>query len=231
MNSAFDSLLLPFALLTPFLTAVIIFALRDCSSRLRNIISIGGAMLSVLQVSLLLWGVYHEQVFQLRYTLLPDVELLFQVDAFAMLFATLSALLWLVTTIYAIGYLGNTDNAARFFGFFALCVMATKGIAFSGNLITFFIFYELLTLATYPLVVHKGGKNAVAGGATYLKYTLFGGVILLLGIFWLSTLTGIQPFVAGGSVSALPVTEQPALMAIFFLLIIDSITTPSSSSL
>lgn len=215
-----DTLLLPLALATPLLTACAIFLSGEHRQALRNAISLSGALISVLWVSLLLWGVYHEQTFQLQYRLLPDVELLFQVDAFAMLFATLSAVLWLVTTVYAIGYFGNTDHGARFFGFFGLCVMATQGIAFAGNLVTFFVFYELLTLATYPLVVHRGNQAALSGGATYLKYTLSGGAVLLLGIFWLSTLTGVQPFIAGGSVADLPASAQPALVAIFFLLVI-----------
>ena len=214
-----NAVLLPLALVTPLLVAAAIFLLGERSVVLRNVICMVGALFSVLWVGLILWGVYHEQSYELRYALLPNVTLLFQADAFAMLFAALSSVLWLVTTVYAIGYLGDDKNGARFFGFFGLCVAATKGIALSGNLITFFIFYEFLTLATYPLVVHRGTRAAIAGGATYLKYTLFGGTLLLLGIVWLYSLTGVQTFVAGGSVAGLGEAAHPALTAIFFLLI------------
>ncbi|MFN2310298.1 MAG: monovalent cation/H+ antiporter subunit D family protein, partial [Gammaproteobacteria bacterium] len=88
--------------------------------------------------------------------LLPGVELVLAADALSLLFAALSTVLWFVTTIYAVGYLEGSPNRSRFFGFFSLCVSATVGIAFSGNLITFLIFYEILTLATWPLVVHRG---------------------------------------------------------------------------
>jgi multicomponent Na+:H+ antiporter subunit D len=214
-----NALLLPLALVTPLLTATAIFLLGEHSRTLRNVICMVGALCSVLWVGLILWGVYHEQTYELHYQLLPNVPLFFQADAFAMLFAALSAVLWLVTTVYAIGYLGKDENGARFFGFFGLCVAATKGIALSGNLITFFIFYEFLTLATYPLVVHRGTRAAIAGGVTYLKYTLAGGTLLLLGILWLYSLTGVQAFVAGGSVAGLGEAVQPELIAIFFLLV------------
>ena len=107
-----------------------------------------------------------------------------------MLFVTLSAVLWLVTTIYAIGYLEGSPNRSRFFGFFSLCVSSTVGIAMAGDLFTFLMFYEMLTLTTYPLVVHRGTKQALRAGRTYLAYTLGGSVLLLLGIAWLYTLTG-----------------------------------------
>jgi multicomponent Na+:H+ antiporter subunit D len=110
---------------------------------------------------------------------LPGLDLVLKADALALLFVTLSAVLWLFTTLYAIGYLEGAPHRSRFFGFFSLCVTATVGIALAGNLFTFFIFYELLTLATYPLVVHRGTEKALRAGNIYLAYTLVGGALLL----------------------------------------------------
>ena len=98
------------------------------------------------------------------------------------MFAGLSSVLWLFTTIYAIGYLEGAPNRSRFFGFFSLCVASTVGIALAGNLFTFLLFYELLTISTYPLVVHRGTGKALAAGRIYLAYTLGGGAVLLTGI-------------------------------------------------
>lgn len=103
-------------------------------------------------------------------------------DALSVLFVTLSTGLWFVTTLYAIGYLEGTPHRNRFFGFFgffSLCVSATIGIAMVGNMLTFLFFYELLTLSTYPLVVHRGTPEALRGGRIYLIYTLIGGAVLL----------------------------------------------------
>jgi multicomponent Na+:H+ antiporter subunit D len=92
--------------------------------------------------------------------------LVLSADALSVLFVTLSTVLWLVTTVYAIGYLEHSPHRSRFFGFFSLCVSATVGIALAGNLMTFVIFYEILTLATYPLVAHRGTPDARKGPAS-----------------------------------------------------------------
>jgi multicomponent Na+:H+ antiporter subunit D len=119
----------------------------------------------------MLRGVLHGREYVCRLPLLPETDLVLIADPLAMLFVTLSALLWFLTTIYAIGYFRTSPDQSRFFGFFGLCVSSTVGIAMAGNLLTFFICYELLTLTTYPLVVHRGTAAAIQAGKTYLKYT------------------------------------------------------------
>jgi multicomponent Na+:H+ antiporter subunit D len=138
----------------------------------------------------------------------------------SVLFVSLSTVLWLVTTVYAIGYLEHSPNRSRFFGFFSLCVSATVGIALAGNLLTFVIFYEVLTLATYPLVAHRGTPDATRGAKIYLAYTMGGGVALLVGAVWLRSLTGPVDFVEGGVLSGMPSALHPQLIGIFLLLLL-----------
>ena len=128
-------------------------------------------------------------------------------------------MLWLVTTIYAIGYLEHSPNRSRFFGFFSLCVSATVGVALSGNLLTFVVFYEILTLATYPLVAHRGTPDADHGANVYLAYTMMGGALLFVGAVWLQTLVGPLDFTQGGLLSASPGELHGQFVIIFFLLI------------
>ena len=120
----------------------------------------------------------------------------------------------------AIGYLEDSPHRSRFFGFFSLCVTATVGLALAGNLFTFVIFYELLTLATYPLVAHKGTPEAVRGARIYLAYTLSGGVLLLIGSVWLRTIAGPLDFVQGGILADITHLDPWALRWIFLLLIV-----------
>ena len=124
-------------------------------------LNLTGAVIKLVCVGVMLWGVFHGHHYEFAFPLLPGIALSFIADNLAMLFITLSAVLWLFTTIYAIGYLEDAPHRSRFFGFFSLCVTATMGIALANNLFTFFIFYEFLTLVTYPLVVHRGTDAAL----------------------------------------------------------------------
>ncbi|MCP5141860.1 MAG: monovalent cation/H+ antiporter subunit D family protein [Chromatiales bacterium] len=206
--------------LSSLIPGIAIFFLREGRHTLRTVLNLSGAVLKLALVGVLIHGVFHEQMFETRWQLAPGLELVLHADAMSVLFVALSTLLWLVTTVYAIGYLEHSPHRSRFFGFFSLCVSATVGLALAGNLVTFVIFYELLTLATYPLVAHRGTPDALRGARVYLRYTLAGGALLLVGAVWLHQLAGPIEFVAGGSLGGYAETHGLALSAIFVLLIL-----------
>ncbi|GAB3059445.1 complex I subunit 5 family protein [Sediminivirga luteola] len=185
-------------LLTSLLPGLLIFTLREEQHRLRIGLNLAGALAKIVLVVLLIPPVVAGSTLRASFSWAPGLDIVFTTDPFSLFFVALSSGLWLLTTIYAIGYLEDSPNRSRFFGFFSLCVTATVGIALAGNLLTFLIFYELLTLATYPLVAHRGTTKALRGARTYLAYTLSGGVILLLGVVWLTLLVGPVEFTAGG---------------------------------
>jgi multicomponent Na+:H+ antiporter subunit D len=201
------------------LPGLFIFVLPEERVRLRTALNLTGAVAKLLLVGWMLWGVSQGHHYEARLALLPGIDLVLRADPLALLFVTLSALLWLLTTLYAIGYLEGSPHRSRFFGFFSLCVTAAVGVALAGNLLTFLLFYELLTVTTYPLVVHRGTEAARRAGQTYLVYTLAGGALLLLGTVWLYTLTGTLEFTERGFLHDLGATHHTALMTIFFLLI------------
>ena len=205
--------------LSSFFIGLVIFFLREESHRLRTFLNLLAAVVKLVLVGILILGVYHDQIYEVRWLIAPGLELLLHADALSVLFVTLSALLWLVTTIYAIGYLENSPHRSRFFGFFSLCVSATVGVALAGNLVTFVIFYEFLTLATYPLVAHKGSEEARKAARVYLAYTLGGGMLLLVGVIWLKSIAGPLTFVQGGILDTLPAETHGALIWIFLLLV------------
>ena len=185
-------------LLTSLIPAGIIFCLGEDQVRWRTTLNVAGALAKVGFVVALIPPVVAGDKLRASMPWVPGVDLVLVTDAFSLFFVALSAGLWLVTTIYAIGYLEGAPNRSRFFGFFSLCVTATTGIALAGNLITFLLFFEMLTLVTYPLVAHRGTKDALDGARTYLAYTLGGGVVLLAGVVWLTVLVGPVEFTAGG---------------------------------
>ncbi len=135
------------------------------------------------------------------FAMLPGLPLSFTVEPLGMLFALIASGLWIVNSLYSIGYMrGNAEaNQTRFYVCFALALAATMGIAFSGNLFTLFVFYELLTLVTYPLVTHQGTDAARAGGRVYLGLLMGTSIVLLLpALVFIWYLTGTTDFVAGG---------------------------------
>lgn len=215
LNQALPLLLVAISLLT----GLVIFFLAEGQQRLRSSLNLGGALAKLALVGFMLRGVALGQDYELRYPVLPEINFVLRADALSMAFVTLSAVLWLFTTIYAIGYLEGSPHRSRFFGFFSLCVTATVGIALAGNLLTFFLFYEFLTLATYPLVVHRGSDKAMRAGNIYLAYTLAGGAVLLVGVVWLYHLAGNVEFAQGGVLHRLPTAHHGALVAIFTLMI------------
>jgi multicomponent Na+:H+ antiporter subunit D len=108
--------------------------------------------------------------------LIPGLSLSLRADGMGMLFAGLASFLWVLASSYAVGYMrGDDAEPPRFYAFYALCLATAFGVAFAGDLFTFFIFYELLTVSTYPLVTHKGdAPRRSRPDARYLAYLLGG---------------------------------------------------------
>ena len=133
--------------------------------------------------------------------LFPGLALTFEIEPLGMLFSLVASYLWLVTTIYAIGYMRghHEENQTRFYACFAIAISSVMGIAYADNLFTLFIFYEALTLSTYPLVTHAGTSSAKEGGRVYLGILLTTSILfLLLAIIGTWYTTGTTSFQAGG---------------------------------
>jgi multicomponent Na+:H+ antiporter subunit D len=113
---------------------------------------------------------------------LPGLAISFKVDGFGMLFALVASILWIITTVYSIGYMRGLKEHAqtRYFCCFAVALSATLGVAFAGNLFTLYLFYEMLSLSTYPLVTHHQDREARSGGRKYLTYLLATSIGLAL---------------------------------------------------
>ncbi len=131
----------------------------------------------------------------------PGLPLRFSLEPLGMLFALVASFLWVITSIYSIGYMrGNSEKKqTRFYVYFAVAIGFTLGIGFSANLLTLFVFYEMLTLSTYPLVVHAGTDNARRGGRVYLGILLTTSIAFFLpAMIWTFSVTGTLDFQQGG---------------------------------
>jgi multicomponent Na+:H+ antiporter subunit D len=149
---------------------------------------------------------------------MPGLSIALEVEPLGMIFALVASFLWIVTSIYAIGYMRghHEQNQTRFFACFAISISCAIGIAFSANLFTLFIFYEALTLSTYPLVTHHGTDEARRGGRTYLGLLLFTSIgFLLLALVWTWSIAGTTDFRVGGILAN---RASPAILGALFVL-------------
>lgn len=165
------------------LAGAALIALTRTRPNLRDGCSVGAAVLQLLCVLTMLPTVLAgNTVHYTLLTFLPQVSIAFEVDALGLVFAGTASFLWILTGIYSISYMRLLKEQAqtRFFACFAITMAATMGIAFSANLITLYLFYELLTLLTYPLVTHSQTAEAYAAGRKYILYHFATSVAFLL---------------------------------------------------
>ena len=133
--------------------------------------------------------------------ILPGLAIRLTIEPLGMLFGLVSSGLWIVNSVYSIGYMrGNREaHQTRFYFFFAIALASAAGVAFSGNMLTLFIFYEILTLSTYPLVAHHGDPATMRSARTYVGILLSTSIgLLLFGMIWTWQLTGTLDFKQGG---------------------------------
>ena len=191
--------------------------IRECGTLLGGLV-LGATVLSMTPVVLENGPIQFS-----GFGLIPGIDFAFRVDALGLIFATTSSCLWILVSIYSIGYMRTLKEHAqtRFYFCFAVALAGAIGIAFAANLVTLFIFYEILTISTYPLVAHNESPQARHGGHKYLAYLLTGGVFLLLGILMTYLLVGTTDFTPNGILGpALGSTSRLTLQLIFLFFLL-----------
>ena len=211
-----DASLLILALAIPAAVALLV-ALAGRWPNLREAISLVGALLLAVTIFMLLARVLGGARPSLHLaTIAPGLDLALALEPLGMLFASVAATLWIANTIYSIGYMrGNSEpRQTPFYSAFAVAIFSTMGVALSGNLITLFLFYELLSLSTFPLVTHKQSPEAMRAGRVYLLTLIGASMILLLpAIIWTAVATGTTAFTPGGILAG---HVNPIGMAVLF---------------
>jgi len=196
----FDTAMLV-AVLLPVVGAVLI-GLTGRWPNLREAVTLSTALGLFLTVLHLVDGYVHGHAPALAvFDVIPGVPLAFRLEPLGVIFALVASGLWIVTSLYAIGYMrgNNEKHQTRFYACFAIALGASMGIALADNLLTLFIFYEVLTLSTYPLVAHKETEEAKRGARIYLGILLATSIGLLLpAIIWTYAVAGSGDFQVGG---------------------------------
>ncbi len=207
------------AVLCPFIAALLILFSGKRPNIRESWTLLGGLGLSYTVLSMTPYVLVHGPIRSDWFALLPNIDFALRVDALGLIFATTSSCLWILVSIYSIGYMRSLKEHAqtRYYFSFALALFGAVGVAFAANLVTMFIFYEILTLCTYPLVAHEESAEAIAAGHKYLAYLLTGGVFFLVGILMVYALVGTTDFNDQGILKpALGTASQSTLQIVFF---------------
>lgn len=197
-----EELLLLSVIVLPTAGALLIALAGERHRNLREAITLLTATLLFIAVFLLYLGLedYTHVVLEIVEPV-AGLSLALNVEPLGLVFGLICSFLWIITSIYSIGYMRGNDeeNQTRFYVCFALAIAASMGVAFSANMFSLFIFYEIITLITYPLVTHSGTEEAKRAGRVYLGYLLGTSICLqLLAIIWTWTITGTLDFTEGG---------------------------------
>lgn len=206
------------ALLLPLIAAIIIILLEKKPNLRESLSIVTSVALLATILSLLSIVLDGEQPGIVLLEIVPGLPIKFELEPLGMLFACVAALLWPINTLYSIGYMraNNEKHQTRFYSCFAIAIFSTMGIALAGNLLTLFLFYEILTLSTYPLVTHKGNQDAMKAGRVYLGILMSTSIgFFLFAILWTWSLTGTLDFKDGGILAGK--VAGPELIILLFL--------------
>ena len=214
----------PFLAIAISLIGAALIVVTRKNPNIREACSLGTAIIKFLIVASMVPSVLAGNT--IHYTLLsflPQFPIAFRVDALGILFAATASFLWILNTFYSIGYMRTLKEHAqtRYYACFAMTLSATMGVAFSANLITLYLFYELITFCTYPLVTHKETEEAFAGGHKYISYLLgTSKAFFLAAIILTFTLSGNIAFKPNGLFMH---GISPTLLIIVFFLFLAGI--------
>lgn len=183
----------------PFLIALLLL-MKKWDVKERNRLILSGVSINFLLLTLNILFLKQGRIHILKFN--EFVDIYFKIDTLSVVFCFLVSLLWIFTSIYSISYMEHEKRTKRFFIFFIATLGVTVGISISGNLFTLYLFYELLTLCTFPLVIHVGNDAALKAGYKYLIYSFTGATFSLFGMFLIFSKTQSLDFIPGGVINA-----------------------------
>lgn len=146
------------------------------------------------------------------------ITFLFKIDIVGVVFALLVSILWLLTTFYAFGYMSHEENETRFFTYFTMALGVVLGISFAGNPFTLYLFYEILTLVTYPLVTHSQTEEALKAGKKYILYSFLGAALAFTSISILQVISVNSEYVLNGVLSPSDIDNFRVVLEVFYLI-------------
>ena len=203
------------SILFPVLLGLGILLKREfkCRSVLLTLTGIGLVVTAALGMGV----VFGRETELLLFSFGKNLDLYFHVDTMGKLFAVVVNAVWVISGFYAFEYMKHEKEETRFFGFYLMVHGILHGLVFSGGMVTFYLFYELMTLLSVPLILHNRSKDAIKGGLKYLFYSLFGAYMVLFGLFFLNRFADSFTFLPGGTLNLGAVADNETLMLVVAL--------------
>ena len=171
----------------PWVSLLVILVLPKQHPKIRKWLCFAGSLATLGLVFSLLPGILDGNSYTIKMAgVVEGLDMRLTVDTLGYYFGLILAFIFMLTTMYSVGYIDHKEN--RFFAFMALCESFLIGCAFSANMFTYFIFYELMTFGSYPLIIHEETAIARRGGYKYLVYAVAAGAVLFFALvanyFW-----------------------------------------------
>ena len=214
-----QSVLILSAIFIPILWGLILLVKPEFKSRKALLLSSGAGLIvaGVLGIAAIFGG--EQEVFLLTFG--ENMDIFFKIDDVSRLFALVVTVIWMLAGFYAFEYMKHEKEEKRYFGFYVLVFGVLYALVFAGNMVTYYLFYEMMTLLSMPLVLHSKTKEAIMGGLKYLFYSLFGAYMVLFGIYFLNKYALTLNFTAGGALDmqAAAGNEGILLVAAFAMII------------
>ena len=211
--------MLMLSIIVPVLLGLGILLVREIKSR-TILLTITGAGLAAGAL-LSLGVIFGAETELFLFSFGKNLDLYFHVDSLGKLFALVVDVVWLISGFYAFEYMKHEQEEKRFFGFYVMVLGILHALTYSGNMVTFYLFYELMTLLSVPLILHNRSKDAIKGGLKYLFYSLFGAYMVLFGLFFLNRFADSLTFLPGGNLNMNAVAgNEDLLLIVAFSMII-----------
>lgn len=214
-----DSVLMLSAIFFPILLGAVILIVPKFPSRNHLLAVTGGGLVvtGILSFSVIMGGEKSVQLFSLG----NNMNIYFNLDNVGRVFAAVVTIVWILAGFYAFEYMKHEKEEKRYFGFYMTVLGVLLALTFAGNIITYYLFYEIMTLLSMPLVLHSKTKEAIMGGLKYLFYSLCGAYMVLLGIYFLNQYSKTLSFTAGGvlDMELVAGNEKVLLVVVFFMII------------
>ena len=213
-----DTCLMIMPILFPIIAGILLLAYPKVKKR-KNIITYTAVVLFTT-AALVIWNLVSQENPVTLFWLTDKISIGFKIDEISKLFVSIVTIVWILAGIHSFVYMKHEENEKRYFGFYLIVYGVLIGLDFAGNLITFYMFYEFMTLMSFPLVIHTRSKEAIMAGLKYLFYSFAGAYMVLFGIYFLFRYAPTLDFIAGGSLDLTSMPEKTGLFLVVAFLMI-----------